>query len=260
MVQDLSCAPFVLKTAGIAADKLMRLRSNLCLWGAPPSYSGRGRPRTHGDKFKLNDPQTWRQPVETLEVDNSKLGQIRIRLWQNLHFRKASGHPMLLLQLERLDERRGGKASKPFWLAWVGEEMPPLSEVWQLYLRRFAVDHWYRFAKQRLHWTLPKLSTPKQCERWSDLMPFMTWELWLARDIVTDNPLPWQKREAKLTPGRVAQAMGGVLTAIGTPAQPPKPRGKSPGWPQGEPRLRRPRYPVVKKGTKKGVKIQKKSA
>ena len=146
---------------------------------------------------------------------------------------------MLLLQVERLDERRGGKASKPLWLTWVGEEMPPLSEVWQLYLRRFAVDHWYRFAKQGLHWTLPKLSTPKQCERWSDLMPFMTWELWLARDIVTDNPLPWQKREAKLTPARVAQAMGGVLATIGTPAQPPKPRGKSPGWPQGEPRLRR---------------------
>jgi hypothetical protein len=24
-------------------------------------------------------------------------------------------------------------------------------------------------------------------------MPFMTWELWLARDLVADNPLPWQK-------------------------------------------------------------------
>ncbi len=67
-------------------------------------------------------------------------------------------------------------------LGWVGEEMPPLSEVWRLYLRRFTVDHWYRFLKQRLHWTLPKLSTPKQCERWSDLMPMITWELWLARE------------------------------------------------------------------------------
>ncbi len=71
--------------------------------------------------------------------------------------------------------------------------MPSIEEVWRLYLRRFTVEHWYRFLKQRLHWTVPKLGTPKQCERWSDLMPFMTWELWLARDIVTDNPLPWQK-------------------------------------------------------------------
>jgi len=35
-----------------------------------------------------------------------------------------------------------------------------------------------RFIKQRLHWTLPKLATPQQCDRWSDLMPLMTWELW----------------------------------------------------------------------------------
>ena len=49
---DYGCAPFVLKTANIPADILVRLRSNLCLWGAPPVYPGRGRPRKHGDKFK----------------------------------------------------------------------------------------------------------------------------------------------------------------------------------------------------------------
>ncbi|ELS34849.1 hypothetical protein Pse7429DRAFT_0038 [Pseudanabaena biceps PCC 7429] len=33
--------------------------------------------------------------------------------------------------------------------------MPSLVQIWRLYLRRFAIDHWNRFAKQRLHWTLP---------------------------------------------------------------------------------------------------------
>ena len=158
---EYGCAPFVLKTAEIAVDKLMRLRSNLCLWGTPPAYLGKGRPRIHGDKFKLNDPQTWKQPVQILEVDDPKLGRLRISLWENLHFRKASKHPMSLLRVERLCERRSGKLAQPLWLAWIGEQMPALSEVWRLYLRRFAIDHWYRFAKQRLHWTLPKLSTPK---------------------------------------------------------------------------------------------------
>ena len=64
---------------------------------------------------------------------------------------------------------------------------------------------------------------------------------------VADNPLPWQKSLDKLTPGRVAQAMGGVLAAIGTPATSPKPRGKSPGWKSGKPRNRKNRYPIVKK-------------
>ncbi|WP_442935820.1 hypothetical protein [Nostoc sp.] len=48
----------------------------------------------------------------------------------------------------------------------------------------------------------------------------MTWELWLARDIVADNPLPWQKSMDKLTAGRVAQAIGGVFAVIGTPTLP----------------------------------------
>jgi hypothetical protein len=192
-------------------------------------------------------------------VDDPKLGQVRICVWHNLHFRKASGHPMTLLKVERSTQHTG-KVVKPMWLAWIGEQMLPLAQVWRLYLRRFTIDHWYRFAKQRLHWTLPKLSTPKQCERWSDLMPMITWELWLARDIVADKPLPWQKPIAKLTPGRVAQAMGGILAAIDTPASAPKPRGKSPGWIQGQARLRRTRYPVVKKTTNKARKQHSKSA
>ena len=257
---EYGCAPFVLKTADIVADKLVRLRSNLCLWSAPPPYSGKGRPRLHGDKFKLNDPQTWGEPDESLEVDDPKLGRVRLRLWRGLHFRKAASHPMLLLRVERLEQQRCGRVSKPLWLAWIGEQMPPLTEVWRFYLRRFAVDHWYRFAKQRLHWTLPKLSTPKQCERWSDLMPLMSWELWLAREIVTDSPLPWHRSTDNLSPGRVAQAFAGVLLAIDTPATPPKPRGKSSGWPKGKTRASRTRYPIVKKGSKKRKKRPQKSA
>jgi hypothetical protein len=57
------------------------------------------------------------------------------------------------------------------WLAFVGLKMPAVTEIWRLYLRRFAIDHWYRFAKNRLHWTVPAFSTPAQCDRWSDLMP-----------------------------------------------------------------------------------------
>jgi hypothetical protein len=85
-------------------------------------------------------------------------------------------------------------------------------------------------------------------------MPLITWELWLARSIVADKPLPWHKPQVNLTPGRVCQGMGGVLATIRTPAQAPKARGKSPGWPTGRPRKRRERYPVVKKGHKQRKK------
>ena len=256
---EYGCASFVKQTADIAADKLMRLRSNRLLYGAPPPYTGIGRPRVHGDKFKLNDETSWWTPDQMLEVLDPKMGRLCLRLWCNLHFQQSAKSNMHVVQVERLDTW-SSRISRPLWLVWVGEGMPELSQIWRHYLRRFAIDHWYRFAKQRLHWTLPKLSTREQCERWSDLMPLLTWQLWLARFLVNDCPLPWQKSVTNLTPGRVAQSMGGVFAAIGTPAQPPKSRGKSPGWPTGQPRNLKIRCPIVKKGTAKQKKQQSKSA
>jgi DDE superfamily endonuclease len=71
---EYGCAPFVNQTAQLPVDQLMRLRSNLCLWGKPPADEGRGRPRVHGDKFKLNDPTTWSEPAQVFEVDDPELG------------------------------------------------------------------------------------------------------------------------------------------------------------------------------------------
>lgn len=246
--REYGCATLVLQTAQLKADKLMRLRSNRCLYSAPPPYSGRGRPRSHGEKFQLNDQKTWWADDQTVELDDAQLGRLRVRQWHNLHFRASATHPMTLILLERLDIGSNQHQAKPLWLAWIGESPPQLKEIWQQYLRRFAIDHWYRLAKQTLHWTLPQLSTPEQCDRWSDLMPLLTWQLWLARDLVRDYHLPWQKPVTNLTPGRVAQSIFPLLVKIGTPAAAPKRRGKSPGWPTGLPRTPKTRYPVVKKG------------
>ncbi len=252
-------ASFVKQTAGVEADLLLRLRPNMCLWGAPPPYSGKGRPKVHGNKFKLADASTWGEPVTTLELEDPKWGTVQIQHWSGLHFRLAAIHPLQVLRITVSGKQPLKRSPKPMWLGWLGESMPALEQTWRCYLRRFAVDHWNRFAKQRLHWTLPNFSTTKLAERWSDLMPLLSWQLWLARDIVKDTPLPWQKQQTDLTPGRVAQGFAALLAAIGTPAGDPKPRGKSPGWPKGQSRPKRTRYPVVKKTTpkpKKPVKQQ----
>ncbi|MEZ2236930.1 hypothetical protein [Microcoleus sp.] len=68
---------------------------------------------------------------------------------------------MTLILVERLETVTGRLNSQPLWLVWVGLQMPSLAEIWQLYLRRFALEHWYRLVKQTLHWTVPKLSTKR---------------------------------------------------------------------------------------------------
>jgi hypothetical protein len=247
-------ASFVKQTSGMAADLLLRLRPNMCLWGAPPPYSGKGRPKVHGAKFKLADSRTWGEPAATLEFEDPKWGTVQIQHWSRLHFRLAALAPMQVLRITVTGKQGSKRSLKPLWLAWLGNEMPSLEQTWRCYLRRFAVDHWNRFAKQRLHWTLPQFSTTALAERWSDLMPLLSWQLWLARDSVKDTPLAWQKQQTDLTPGRVAQGFPALRAAIATPASEPKLRGKSSGWPLGQSRQKRTRYPVVKKTTPKPKK------
>lgn len=256
------CAPFVRATSHIPCDKVLRLRPNLRLFEPPPPYRGRGPYPKHGTPFKLHDPSTWGNTDELLWTDDPVQGWVLVQVWHSLHFRASPGEQMTVITVIRIS-RPGARGTrrdpKAQWLAWVGYEgrkSPPVEEWWRVYGRRFALEHWYRFAKQRLHWTTPQLATPGQCERWSDLMPLVMWELGLAKGVAADRPLPWQKPQSvgNLTPGRVAQGMGGVIATIGTPTCVPKPRGKSPGWPLGKARTCRERQPVLKKGKKEAKK------
>jgi hypothetical protein len=269
---------WVNQTEDIEVSKLMRIRSNCCLWLKPEVYSGRGRPKKHGRKFKVNDPTTWWKADKTVEVDDPKLGKIKISQWQESHFRSSASHDMSLIQVERLNPRRKGKKPRSLWLVWVGEQFLELKDIWSQYARRFerrkcvgfprlfhfavGVDHWYRLAKQRLHWTLPSLSTAQQSERWSDLMPLMTWQLWLAKDLVEEHHLPWQSDLKSLTTcglslcGRVAQSLFSLLIEIGTPASSPKTRGKSPGWKTGRKRGKKRTYPIAKKSYSRSKKSE----
>ena len=128
--------------------------------------------------------------IQRLKLTNIQIWDPgRVKQWIDLHFYRAPGQKVNLILIERMKPMSNGQPFPPLWLAWVGERTLPLETVWFKYLRRFGVDHWYRFAKQRLHWTLPNLRTPEQSERWSDLMPLMSWQLWLARDLVIENRL-----------------------------------------------------------------------
>jgi len=252
-------APFMTATAEVEADLLIRLPGNRCVWGAPPPYAGRGAPRKHGLKFKFNDPETWPGPDEIIEVDDPTLGRVQVSRWKGYHFRRSPDRPMDIIRVVVITPKGRRRAFKPLWLAWVAEAATSLDTLWLTYLRRFALEHWYRFSKQRLHWTLPQLTNQRAIDAWSLLVVLMSWQLWLARDEAPERLLPWQSAQDSLSPGRVAQAFGVILATIGTPAQAPKTRGKSPGWPKGKPRTPKARYPSVKKRASKRKKSERSS-
>jgi hypothetical protein len=51
---------------------------------------------------------------------------------------------MTLILLERKAIDSNPRSAKPLWLVWLGDNQPQLENIWQQYLRRFAIDHWYR--------------------------------------------------------------------------------------------------------------------
>ncbi len=134
-----------------------------------------------------------------------------------------------------------------------------LVEVWEAYGQRVDLEHYFRFGKQKL--LLNDYQTPEveHAENWGQIVQLAYIMLWLASGLVEDKPRPWEKAEARqkegqVSPGRAQRGNGAIISQIGTPAKPPKPRGNSPGRAEGEKQLARKRQPVIKKG-KKGQKV-----
>ena len=126
---------------------------------------------------------------------------------------------------------------------------PDIETCWRAYLRRFDIEHTFRFVKNTLGWTSPSVRTPEQADRWTWLVVAGYTQLRLARSLVDDNRLPWERpaKPGRLTPARVRREFRRLAPTLGTPARPPKSRTPGPGRPTGTRRPPRTRYPAVKK-------------
>jgi DDE superfamily endonuclease/DDE family transposase len=247
---DSGYEPVQLARARLAADLLVRLRSNRVFCGPPPPYAGRGAPHKYGALFKLADPRTHPAAERSASLATPRYGQVRVDVWQEMRARGAADAPFTLVrvQLERLPRR--AKPPAPLWLAWIGGDLPAdLLDLWRWYCGRFTIEHGFRFLKQALGWTTVRPRDPAAADRWSWLLALALWQLWLARPLVADQRLPWEPPlpAERLTPGRVRRACPGLLAQLGTPARPPQPRGKSPGRRRGHCPGPCTRYPVSRR-------------
>jgi hypothetical protein len=247
---------------GAQVAVVVRLRSGRCFYADPTQQRRLGRPRRHGRKLACANPATWWTPTAEHGEAHAQYGQVRVRAWTNVHA-KTQNHPdrgsyrtkptvpgtLVLVEVERLP--RQTRIPKQLWLWWRGPGLPDLAVLWRAYVHRFALEHTFRFCKQTLNWTTPRVRHPDQADRWTWLVLLAYTQLRLARRTIEDRHLPWERPQRPdrraLTPARVRQAFSELLVTLDTPANVPKPCGRSPGRPVGRRSAPAPRCLVIKK-------------
>jgi hypothetical protein len=259
-------AQLSLDLAGAPVAVLVRLRSDRCFYADPPPRppGAGGRPRRHGAKFAFADPTTWPTPTTTHMAHHDQYGTVTVQAWAGLHPKQhrhpghGSGRPrpivrgtVIRVQVERVPART--RPPKVLWLWWAGPGGVDLDLAWRAYTRRFDCEHTIRFCKQTLGWTTPRVRHPEQAERWTWLVVAAYTQLRLARELVADQRLAWERPRppGQLSPYRVRRGFSRLLCVLGSPAAAPKPSGRSSGRPKGRPSGPAVRHPALKKPTKK---------
>lgn len=241
-------APFLRGMVETRATFVARLAKNRVFYHPPGPYSGMGRPRVRGERFDFKDSSTWGLPSEMTGFDHHKHGAVWLQRWDNLYDKQVTDVPVTVVRAEiHLEDEA---PPEPVWLMYWG---PPVSTrtIWEWYGQRFPIESAIRFSKQRLYWTLPRVQKSERCDRWTNLVDITYWNVWLARHLVSDCPLPWQKPQKKPKPERVLEGSGLLLATLPPLTSKVKSRGKSPGWPRGRPRTPPTRFPLEKRAKNK---------
>ena len=231
--------------------------------GAQP---GKGHPTWYGEPFSLATVSTPTAPDETQTLwETSRRGKqyrVEIQAWHNLLMpgkRKPVAlpmhqHPFTLVRIVRYDPEGKPACKHPLWLIVMGKRRHELTltHIYEAYATRFDIEHFFRFGKQKL--LLVDFQTPEveHEENWFQLAHMAYAQLWMARHLVACLPRPWERtlpamRRHLVSPALVQRDFGRFIRQFGTPAQPPKPRGISPGRRKGSELPKRLRHKVLVK-------------
>ena len=245
---DLARLAFLL--ADLPVQILGRMRSDrvLCFPPPPPAPGRTGRPPRHGPEFRFADPAGWPPPATTTETDTDRYGTAVASSWNRLHpklthrgaWAEHPGPPPIVegtvIRLT-VDHLPGNRNPDPVWL-WCSDPTVGAGDVdrlWQMFLRRFDLEHTFRLFKQTLGWTAPKIRSPEAADRWTWIVIVAHTQLRLARPLAEDLRRPWERPRppGRLSPARVRRGFPRIHRNMPSPAGAPKPARPGPGRPPG---------------------------
>ena len=246
--------------------QVARMRGNRKLFHMPPQEkkTKRGRPQMYGEEFLLKSPS---QPdLEEITTTTNRKGNVRhvlLERWNDLIMRgsqeeRTHKHPFDLLRVTVTDKKGKPVYKRPLWVMIAGTKRRDVSskEAYTSYGRRYDIEHFFRFGKQRLG--LVNFQTPetRHEENWHWVAMLAYNMLYHSRQLAKPTAYPWEKKKVEIVasiqrPSQVQRDYKRIIQGIGTPAPIPKPRGKSPGRKPGDKIGERPNSPLVRKSIEK---------
>jgi DDE superfamily endonuclease len=163
--------------ADCPVDLVGRVRSDRVFrFPVPPRRPGtNGRPPVRGPQFAFDNPDTHPEPDTDRLTATTRYGTARARCWHRLSPRLQrrgawADHDGTLPELFgsvielRVEHLPGDRDPKPVWLWCSRSELTAddADRAWQSFLRRFDLEHTFRFCKQTLGWTRPRVRTPSR--------------------------------------------------------------------------------------------------
>ena len=240
---------------------LVRLRSDRVFYGDPirRRRPGRGRPSRHGRRFKLSEEKgaprgpdhEFASPTRATEGFGCGPGATCTRNSTGAGVGRGRSSRRSCAAPSSGSSRASPKPSfRPTRHCGCGGRGPesPTSNGARASLRRFDIEHTFRFVRGTLGWTTLPLWTPAQADRWTSLVVAAYTQLRLARGLVADLSSPGSAMSTR----RAHPAAGygeDFDECVQLSAPPPGHRNPdSRSWPaKGTRKPPRTRYPVVKK-------------
>jgi len=131
---------------------------------------------------EMQGPEHLARTFHAVHMRRRRLRAVRVRAFSKVRAHEGRGSrgplplvvgTLVLVAFERLSRGERRREPRVLCLWWHNSpegEQPDLGLLWRAYVRRFDLEHTFRFLKQTLGWTAPRVRHPEQADRWTWLV------------------------------------------------------------------------------------------
>ena len=264
-----SCGSYIKQSQSIHnLIQIARLRSNRVFYlpAAKVEHPKRGRPARYGVQVHVkNMSMPNSQVILQRKTKRGRVIDVKIERFCDLFIKgQEQCDAVDVVRVTVCNEWGQPLYARPLLLVVVGDRRLDLSleDIFDAYVQRYDLEHFFRFSKQRLLLTSFQTSHVQHEENWQWICLIAYLMLYMTRQMAKLHLYHWEKHKeqslsTESSPSYVQRDYVRIIKELGGTTVIPKRRGKSLGRRKGQIMPKRPIQLVIKKG-KKITKSKKK--